>query len=313
MVKMKIVAGLGSIDDYEVYKEAGADELFCGFMPHEYVRLFGRNNPLNRREVIYYNVSAGSESEMMILALKMKHYGVPVSIALNGLFFQEEQYEYIELLVDKCKSWGFKNFIVADNKLIEVLKTKEGINLEISGEYGELNSSLVDRLDGENVSRIIFPRQTTVEEMKSLVISGRAGTEFEAFVLNEKCHYTGAYCNSLHCDELCHICKMPYKLTGGKNQGEYETSDYIDEISGEDTTDIIGLTGCGICKLWKLRDAGITHLKIVSRGNSTEETVKDIASLKKALNILELSEKEEEYIKKVKAELFPKGCSHNCY
>ena len=26
--------------------------------------------------------------------------------------------------------------------------------------------------------------------------------EYEAFILNERCHYTGAFCSSLHCDEL---------------------------------------------------------------------------------------------------------------
>ena len=30
---MKITAGLGSIDDYPRYVRAGADELFCGYVP----------------------------------------------------------------------------------------------------------------------------------------------------------------------------------------------------------------------------------------------------------------------------------------
>ena len=31
---MKIVAGLGSIDEYERFVKAGADEFFCGYVPY---------------------------------------------------------------------------------------------------------------------------------------------------------------------------------------------------------------------------------------------------------------------------------------
>ena len=35
---MKITAGLGSVDDYIRYVKAGADELFCGYVPFEQER-----------------------------------------------------------------------------------------------------------------------------------------------------------------------------------------------------------------------------------------------------------------------------------
>ncbi len=37
---------------------------------------------------------------------------------------------------------------------------------------------------------------------KQAGIRPEAGMEFEAFVLNEMCQFTGAFCNSLHCDEM---------------------------------------------------------------------------------------------------------------
>lgn len=33
---MKIVAGLGSIDEYIKFAEAGADEFFCGYVPYSW-------------------------------------------------------------------------------------------------------------------------------------------------------------------------------------------------------------------------------------------------------------------------------------
>ena len=69
----------------------------------------------------------------------------------------------------------------------------------------------------------------------------------------------------------------------------------------------------GLCTLKQLSDAGITHLKLVGRGNYTDFMERDIRNLRRTLEILEDSSTEEEYIRAMKAELFPNGCSHMCY
>ena len=61
---MKIVAGLGSIDEYETFVKAGADEFFCGYVPFSWAEKYGVIHPLNRREVLFYNVQIGSMSEL---------------------------------------------------------------------------------------------------------------------------------------------------------------------------------------------------------------------------------------------------------
>ena len=50
-VRMKIVAGLGSVDEYIRFCKAGADELFAGYVPYEWNKKYGTVLPLNRREV----------------------------------------------------------------------------------------------------------------------------------------------------------------------------------------------------------------------------------------------------------------------
>lgn len=47
---MKIVAGLGSIDEYIPYVKAGADEFFCGYVPYSWTEKYGTLLPLNRRK-----------------------------------------------------------------------------------------------------------------------------------------------------------------------------------------------------------------------------------------------------------------------
>ena len=76
---------------------------------------------------------------------------------------------------------------------------------------------------------------------------------------------------------------------------------------------LCGATGCGLCALYRLRKAGITHLKLVGRGNYVDFMEKDIRNLKTALDILEHVDTEEEYIRDIKRTLFPYGCSGLCY
>lgn len=134
-------------------------------------------------------------------------------------------------------------------------------------------------------------------------------------MLNELCQFTGAFCNSLHCDELGHLCRVPYelgrvrrKLLSGNNVNFDDEALTLDEEGY-----LCGATGCGLCALYALQRAGITHLKLVGRGNHADFMEKDIRNLRKALDILEGSSSEADFRKEMKRQLFPRGCSGNCY
>ncbi len=147
--------------------------------------------------------------------------------------------------------------------------------------------------------------------------------EFEAFVLNEMCQFTGAFCNSLHCDEMGYLCRVPYWL------GTVQDSDVVpeklqilqersweqepDPSAYDDTGYLCGETGCGLCALYRMRQAGITHLKLVGRGNYVDHMEKDIRNLRTALDILEMAENEEKFQCTIKRTMFLNGCSGKCY
>ncbi|MGN0351848.1 MAG: U32 family peptidase [Roseburia sp.] len=339
---MKIVAGIGSIDEYEAYVEAGADELFCGYVPETWAMQQGNLHPLNRREVFYYNVQIGSKSELQILHSMIEKHHVPVTITLNSLAYTPEQYPQIAKIIKQCMQEGFVSFIVADPALLVYLNREEKIDmgevqLHISGELGEVNHYMIEEMRKLGAKRIIFHRKNTLSDMKKIIQKERElhpenELEYEAFALNEMCHFNGAYCNSLHCDELAHICHLPYRLgkvdhhaeqnlKQEKKQMQKENWAQVQKMKEKEATEDVleqegympGATGCGLCALWKMREAGVTHLKLVSRGNYIEDTISDIRSLKKAITILEDSESEEAYIDKMKKNIFDDKCSGNCY
>lgn len=307
---MKITAGIGSADAYIPCVQAGADELFCGYVPADWMEKYGIFLPLNRREVLYYPVQIGSRSELQILNSMKEIYGVPVSITFNSLYYTPEQYPILADYIEQCVTDGFSSFIVADMALLVYLHEQgidRQIQLHISGELSEINHLTIAQCRKLGADRVIFHRKTTLADMKTCV-NTQPELEYEAFVLNEMCHFHGAFCSSLHCDELPHACLIPYRL-----RGVHSSLDCEEHTPDAPEHSCVGQSGCGLCALWRMREAGISYGKLVSRGNFLEDTVRDIRAFRTALDILNDSADEVSFQKQLKRQLFPGGCSGTCY
>lgn len=323
---MKIVAGLGSIDEYETFVKAGADEFFCGYVPFSWAEKYGVIHPLNRREVLFYNVQIGSMSELQILKKMVDYYGKPVELTFNSLYYIGEQYPVIAEIITQCMVAGFENFIIADPALMLYLRQQKiNCGIHLSGETAEVNRGMLEQMLPFGIRRVIFHRKNSLEDMQSCIKEAGFPHEYEAFILNELCHFSGAFCNSLHCDELTHLCRVPYELGNLHKKEETDAAQKdvaeTDRIQGKEGKGLpldedgylTGSTGCGLCALYRMKQVGITHLKQVGRGNYTDFMEKDIRQLRKALDILEKSDNELQYQREMKASLFPDGCSQNCY
>ncbi len=323
---MKIVAGLGSIDEYETFVKAGADEFFCGYVPFSWAEKYGVIHPLNRREVLFYNVQIGSMSELQILKKMVDYYGKPVELTFNSIYYTGEQYPVIAEIITQCMAAGFENFIIADPALMLYLRQQKiNCGIHLSGETAEVNRGMLEQMLPFGIRRVIFHRKNSLEDMQSCIKEADFPHEYEAFILNELCHFSGAFCNSLHCDELTHLCRVPYELGNLHKKEETNAAQKdvaeTDRIQGKEGKGLpldedgylTGSTGCGLCALYRMKQVGITHLKLVGRGNYTDFMEKDIRQLRKALDILENSDSEAQYQKKMKASLFQDGCSQNCY
>lgn len=323
---MKIVAGLGSIDEYETFVKAGADEFFCGYVPFSWAEKYGVIHPLNRREVLFYNVQIGSMSELQILKKMVDYYGKPVELTFNSIYYTGAQYPVIAEIITQCMAAGFENFIIADPALMLYLRQQKiNCGIHLSGETAEVNRGMLEQMLPFGIRRVIFHRKNSLEDMQSCIKEADFPHEYEAFILNELCHFSGAFCNSLHCDELTHLCRVPYELGNLHKKEETDAAQKdvaeTDRIQGKEGKGLpldedgylTGSTGCGLCALYRMKQVGITHLKLVGRGNYTDFMEKDIRQLRKVLDILEKSDNELQYQRKMKASLFPDGCSQNCY
>ena len=197
---MELTAGLGSVDDYIRYIEAGADECFCGYIPYAWDRKYGTVLSLNRREVRCCSVQLGAFSELEILAAMVRAYQKPVQLTFNSLYYLPQQYPEIAETIQKCMEIGFEDYIIADPALILYLRQQKiGCRISLSGEVGEINSAMTGLFEQMEISRIIFPRKMRPEDMAVVAQActkrnPRLGNmEYEALAFNELCQFSGTF------------------------------------------------------------------------------------------------------------------------
>lgn len=277
---MIITAGMGTIDDFETLIDAGADEIFCGFVPLEWNLKYGNVLPLNRREVIYYHTQITTYEDMQILYNMAVSKNIRVSVTFNALYYAPGQMGDVISIIEKLNKIGFKDYIIADINLLRAIKEhKLNCNIHLSGEVGEWNRYSLMYLMREfsneftAITRIIFHRKNTVADIELIIKQMKESgfeLEYEAFCMNEKCHYTGGFCNSLHCDELVHMCMLDYRVPRIELKGYDEADEEY----------IPGSSGCALCALDKLEKSGVTHLKIVGRGQSASLVAQDIMAVR---------------------------------
>lgn len=300
MQRMKISAGIGGVRQYENMVKAGADECFMGYVAMDWLEKYTNISPLNRREVLLQDMQAGSMAEMRYLAAMMQDFGAPVALTFNSPAYRPDQYPVILNMLDALGESGFRDVIIADPALlIRLNEANYPGRIHLSGEAGVFNSEAMQLFANMNITRWIFPRKASPDDMAEC-ISRLPRYEYEAFALNELCHYSGAYCMSLHCDEMGHACHIPY-LPAGKD------CESAPEPSEEYPADGFGAGGCALCKLKNIQDAGVTHLKIVGRGANAQHMLRDVRIMRSACEMLARGETDLR-------SLLPDGrCSGVCY
>jgi len=333
---MKIVTPLSNIDCYESLVEAGADEFFCGVVPYGWLKKYNVSLPLNRREFLLDGCNITDMTSMKILSKLVEKHKIPVKITLNSQYYISKHHEFIIGLIKQLMDIGFTTFIIADIALVALIRER-GINcnIHISGETSTINHLSIHFLDQFNISRYIFPAKTSIYEIKQSIINNKKkDTEFEAFMLNDWCSFLGAFCNTIHCDEMPHTCHIPYRnVRINDDSSRFEDSNRMFKIMAkiDESTDFnnskafynlgkrkasfykLGENGCGLCKILELKEIGITHLKVVGRGNLLERLINDVKNVKDIIGIAEDERNTKHFETTVKEKYFNNKCPDKCY
>lgn len=320
---MKVLAPLSRVENYEPLAEAGADEFFAGFISYEWVQKYHAVFPINRREYIFGDFHLVSLNTMKVLRKKVEKYGANIKITFNGHYYLPEQLEMVAQTIERLMDIGYETFIISDLALIIYLREK-GVKcvLHLSGEMQILNEYTMKFINQFDITRVIFPRLATIEDMKYAISgSGLVDKEYEAFIMNSFCPMDGGLCNGIHCEEIPKLCWVKAQCRSfDEKTTKFQAAENImlkhpvpmqlidPNLNGP------GREGCGLCAIKNLGDIGITNLKVVGRGENLEGLIRDVKTVKELVELSRQTNDNKIFVDRAITDNFNGDCTGRlCY
>ncbi|HUW36800.1 MAG TPA: U32 family peptidase [Rhodocyclaceae bacterium] len=285
---MKVTAPISRIDEIEPLAAAGADELYCGVVPKEWIARFN-TGAVNRR---YFGNLGGLEELRDAVAIAQRS-GAKLFMVLNAQSYGGTHQDALVELAGRFRDFGGDAVIVADIALIAELRERQpDLAIHVSSVAGCRNSAGIGFYRDLGVRRVILPRDVTLDEIGAMARAAD-GVEIEAFVLNDGCVFEEGVCHSIHlpANQGGPICidsrTFDYRdAKGGRisertarklreNDKDYKRWLWYRFGCGFSTTpEGYPFGPCGLCAISRLEAAGVTSIKIAGREGATERKLK---------------------------------------
>lgn len=287
---MRIVAPVGSMVDALAVLEAGADELYCGFMPASWRSVFGEADVLSRRQGAPAHVRDESSLERIVQA--GHRLNRRVALAINGHYSAAQAPRVVDL-ARRWETMGGDSVIVADpGILLRLSDAGSGLDRHLSLMAGVFNAEAARFFHRLGATRIVLPRELSIDDMAVVTCDGPP-VEYEALAMYQKCPFIDGLCRFYHDVRLPsgeptefdyeptsalawthdpeyegHGCQLPWEGA----QGPVRLPLHDDEIAPP----------CAACDLGQLADVGVGFAKIAGRGYSAGLIVKAVRFLVQA-------------------------------
>jgi U32 family peptidase len=333
---MRILAPLNSPAETEMLLANGAEELYCGLVPEEWVARYSGAIWLNRRSPAGGNLRSFSDLARVI---EQAHgCSVPVFVTLNAQSYTADQ---LPLVVDLARRYvkeaGVDGLIVSDPALIlELAQQDLPCTLHLSSIAASLNVAAVRFFHSLGVRRVILPRSLTLAEIGCVAREIGSQVELEVFILNDGCIFEEGFCFTTHhrsvgafCVGLARMESQSFRLSGTPwLPGEEEELDSllkdfhgrIDGITNHacsaQSQTSLPLAPCGLCAIPTFQRMGISAVKIVGREASS---LRKLASLRLVRAVVEktrngaMDEELQTYAQALRQKVAPCVPGEMCY
>jgi len=299
---MKILAPISSHDELEMLAASGAEELYCGIVPREWMEKYTGAIWLNRRSPKGGSLDSYTDLKRLVDdAHKLK---LPVFITLNAPYYTAEQMPLVLELAHKLSDEvGVDALIVTDiNLLLRLSEENLTADLHVSSVAATLNTEAVRFLLNFGPSRIILPRSLTIAEIELIVNDVSDEVEIEVFMLNDGCAFEEGFCSTTHHHTVGAFCTslsemetnfewVGRNLTNRRqkwlrnNLTDYrEWVWYVNGNGCSVTPKGLPYGPCGLCAIPDFQRIGVTSFKIVGREASP---FKKMASVKMVRDIVD--------------------------
>lgn len=291
----------------EALARAGADEVYCGLVPPDWSATFGAGAAINRR-------NAGnlvSHEELDAVTKHAHALGKTVTLTLNAPHYSESQSSHILDLATRIAGIGVDAVLVSDPGLIVMLAEQRlPFRMYASSLCVCRNSSAARFYRDLGVSRVVIPRDMTLEEIECMV-SNVPEMEFEVFVMNEGCVFEEGLCHTTHLPnkEGGAFCLDTYRVEYRRHDGKplEETERRATEQNERDygewmwyrfgcgftmTDEGLPHGPCGLCAMPVLDEIGIAALKIVGREAGVLRKIRSVQMVKTVRDMIDAGKDE---------------------
>lgn len=280
---MRIISPIDHLAETESLLQAGADELYGGFVPPEWRDQYSLLASLNQRTFAAAQIA--TETELLEIIRRVHDAGRHFALTLNAPFYGDAQLPLLLDYLDRMVTVGIDGLILADLGLLRLLKDRYPVlELHASTMAHISNSGALRFYAAMGVRRAILPRHMTVGEMAAIA-AAVPEVRCDAFMLVGKCPNTEGLCTFHHANpDRIWPCEIPYAIAPA-DAGEPSPvlrAAMTRQISWSQTD---RRHGCGLCAIPLLGRSGIDGLKLVGRGAPTAQKVRNILLTRECLEL----------------------------
>lgn len=306
---MKILVPLSKSEYIDPYIRAGADELYFGFHDDNWSSSFGKYADINRMSGFGHMANPYSFEQILPMIKMIKDRGNTAFVTLNANGYSKEQIQFMEKhYFPSLRQADIDGIIMSDiNAMIAAMAC--GLRPVASTMCAIYNSDIARMYHKLGIRRMILPRDLSLAELET-ICAQLPDVQFEAFFMRNGCIFSDAYCLGLHRPECGATCTYTrYKV----HQYHHDYSSFED-FHDVDVNDYLYRTAflldaCAMCALYRLKQIGITSLKIVGRSDDFEEVCRDITLTRQNIEIMARAGSEKEYLETM---CFPHNYPQRC-
>jgi len=310
---VQLISPVDNLAEASSLLEAGADELYGGFIPLQW-QDYGLAASLNQRT--FAAAQIGSEEELVGIIALAKQANKRFALTLNAPYYTEEQMPLLLEYVDAMVALGVDSLILADLGLLRCLSQRLPTLEYHASTLAHLgNSGAVRFYAAQGMQRVILPRHLSVADMAAIV-KAAPQVRCDAFLLVGKCPNTEGLCTFHHAAaDRIWPCEIPYQIDPLAGEASPALVAAMQKQQSWATTD--RRHGCGLCAIPHLLQAGIYGLKLVGRGAPMGQKVKNLQLAKEFLLLAEKAPDFDQYRHQAMAahrKHFGSACHQNvCY
>lgn len=298
---MNIVAPVSRLEEVEVLAAAGADELYCGVLPREWVDRFGIANA-NRRPT--GNLPGYDVLEAAVEAAHRN--GASLSLVMNAQQYAGSQLDAAIELAERFIGMGGDALIMSDLGLIPVLSAAlPSARIHVSSVATCRNGSAARLCRDLGAKRLILPRDVTIAEACEIATEV-PDIEVEAFVLNDGCVFEEGACHTLHLPNRLGgpICLDSYVYRYRQRKGGDVDAATQERIAANDaayrkwlwyrfscgfttTPDGMPYGPCGLCAIPAMQAGGVQAVKIAGREGPTARKLASVRMVRQIVDAVD--------------------------